>query len=222
MILNNDFLNFTHFFWDLDGTLTRSAQGIINSVRYALESFGIKEADDEKLKLFIGPPLPESFKTFYGFNEEQIEQGMKKYREFYSEKGIFENSVYEGIAETLKTLKENGKKLYVATSKPEVFMKRILEHYNLAQFFDFAVGADLAESRSEKHKVISFLIEHEKLEEVQKSGKILMIGDRKHDILGAHKNGIKVCAVLWGYGSKEEFKEYGADYIIEKPSELIC
>ena len=133
MLLRNDFSQFTHFFWDLDGTLTRSAEGIVNSVRYALESFGIKEADDEKIRRFIGPPLAESFNVFYGLNEEQCNKAIEKYREFYTEKGIFQNAVYEGIPETLQKLKESGKKLYVATSKPEVFMFRILEHFNLAQ-----------------------------------------------------------------------------------------
>lgn len=221
MLLRNDFSQFTHFFWDLDGTLTRSAEGIVNSVRYALESFGIKEADDENLKRFIGPPLAESFNVFYGLNEEQCNKVIEKYREFYTEKGIFQNAVYEGIPETLQKLKESGKKLYVATSKPEVFMFRILEHFNLAQYFDFAGGADMAEARSEKHKVIEYVIKHENLQAEQKSGKILMIGDRKHDILGARKNGLKCCAVLWGYGSQKEFEEFEADFIISKPADLV-
>ncbi len=220
-MIKNDFSAFTHFFWDLDGTLTRSAEGIINSVRYSLESFGIKEDDDEKLKLFIGPPLPESYSHFYGFDDAQIDRAMQKYREYYAEKGIFENSVYEGIRETLAELKARGKKNFVATSKPEVFMKRILEHYDLAQFFEFTCGSDLAETRSQKHLVINFIVEHEKLQTAQKDGRILMIGDRKHDILGAKKNGIKCCAVLWGYGSRKEFEENKADYIIEKPLELL-
>ena len=121
----------------------------------------------------------------------------------------------------MQKLKENGKKLYVATSKPEVFMFRILEHFNLAQYFDFAGGADMAEARSEKHKVIEYVIKHENLQAEQKSGKILMIGDRKHDILGARKNGLKCCAVLWGYGSQKEFEEFEADFIISKPADLV-
>lgn len=216
-----DISEYSHLFWDLDGTLTESAPGILNCVRYALESFGIYETDEKKLKLFVGPPLVYSFMTYYGFSERDARKAMAKYRERFGVTGLFENDVYDGIKETLKELKDQGKKLYIATGKPEIYMFRIIEHYGLAEFFEFAGGTDIEETRSEKHKVIEYVINHEKLEDVCKAGKILMIGDRKHDIEGAHKNGIKCCAVRWGYGSDEEFEEFGADYIIDKPSDLV-
>jgi phosphoglycolate phosphatase len=221
MTQQNDFSAFTHFFWDLDGTLTESAPGIINCVRYALESFGIHEEDDDKLRLFVGPPLMYSFSHFYGFDEEKSRQAMNKYRERFGVKGLYENSVYDGIHETLTALKNDGKKLYIATAKPEIYMFKIIRHFDLEKYFDFAGGSDLEETRSEKHKVIDYVIEHENLEEERKSGKILMIGDRKHDLIGAHKCGIKCCGCLWGYGGLEELKEYKADYIIEKPQDLL-
>ena len=196
-----DFSEYTHLFWDLDGTLTESAPGIINCVRYALESFGINETDDSRLLLFVGPPLVESFMNFYGFSEEKARKAMARYRERFGTVGIFENSVYEDIPRVLKALKESGKKLYIATAKPEIYMFRIIKHFNLEQYFEFSAGSDL--------------------EEELKAGKILMIGDRKHDIEGAHKNGMKCCAVNWGYGSAEEFKAYGADIVIDKPSDLL-
>ena len=221
MQARNDFSRFSSFFWDLDGTLTCSAEGIINSVRYALESFGIKEPENEKLKRFIGPPLSESFSVFYGLKGEDCKKAIEKYREFYTDRGIFQNGVYEGVAETLEALKKKGKKLYVATSKPEIFMFRILEHFGLSGYFDFAGGADTAGLRNEKDKVIKYVIEHEGLQEEQKNDRILMVGDRKHDILGARKHGIKCCGVLWGYGWREEFEEFKADFIISRPEELL-
>lgn len=217
----NDFSDFTHLFWDLDGTLTESGPGIINCVRYALESLGIKEPNDENIKRFIGPPLVYSFKTFYGFDDEKTKLAIKKYRERYAQSGILENSVYEGVAQTLEALKTKGKKLYIATSKPEIYMFKIIKNFDLEKYFDFACGSDLQETRNDKTKVINHLLQHENLDAIRDEGKILMIGDRKHDIIGARENGIKTCAVLWGYGSKQEFEQNGADYIIASPSELI-
>ena len=217
----NQLSSFTHLFWDLDGTLTESAPGIMNSARHALEYYGIRDVPESTLKKFIGPPLMDSFQELFGFSREKAYEAMGKYREYFGEKGLFENSVYDGIIETLQALKNQGKHLYVATSKPEVFMKRILEKFNLAPFFEFAGGSDLEESRSEKALVIQYVIQENNLEDEQEKGRILMIGDRKHDIIGAHKNKIPCCACLWGYGSRQEFSEFGADYVIERPGELL-
>lgn len=213
--------DFSCLFWDLDGTLTESGPGIKNCVKYALESFGIHETDEKKLDLFIGPPLIESFSTLYGFSEEKSRAAMAKYRERFGTTGIFENSVYDGIIETLNALKAQGKRLFVATGKPEIYMFRILDHYGLSQFIEFAGGSDLEETRSEKAQIIDFVIKQNRLETELKEGKILMIGDRKHDIIGAHKNGMKCCGVLWGYGSLKEMEEFGADYVIETPDQLL-
>ena len=212
--------SFTHLFFDLDGTLTESGPGIMNSVRHALRHWGIEETDDDKLRLFIGPPLTESFKTLYGFSEEQAFEAMGVYREYFGVKGLFENSVYDGIIPALEALKKSGKKLYVATGKPEIYMHPILEHFGLKDFFIFAGGADLKETRSKKDLIIEYVIKECGLEEERSAGNILMIGDRKHDISGAKKTGLASCGVLWGYGSREELTQAGADFIIESPQKL--
>ena len=213
--------SFEYLFWDLDGTLTESAPGIMNSARYALAFYGITDVPDSTLRKFIGPPLMDSFQDLFGFSTEKARDAMKKYREYFADRGLFENSVYKDIPETLSLLKAQGKHLFVATSKPEVYMKRILERFNLASYFEFAGGSDIEETRSEKALVIDYVIRENRLEEAKSEGKILMIGDRKHDIIGAHKNEIPCCAVLWGYGSQEEFCENGADFIITRPNELL-
>lgn len=213
--------DFPHLLFDLDGTLTESGPGIMNSAQYALSYYGINDVPESTLRKFIGPPLMDSFRDFFGFSEEKAREAMKKYREYFSEKGLFENTVYPKIRESLTALKAQGKHLYVATSKPQIFTDRILEKFELADFFEFVSGADVEETRGEKVQIINYLIEEKKLEKERKEGNILMIGDRKHDIIGAHKAGLPCCAVLWGYGNREEFKEFEADYVIEKPEELI-
>ena len=212
--------SFTHLLFDLDGTLTESAPGIINSARYALTQYEIRDVPDSTLRKFIGPPLMDSFQTLFGFSREKAREAMGKYREYFAEKGLFENSVYPEIKETLTALKEQGKHLFVATSKPEIYMHRILEKFGLTQFFEDSCGSDIEETRSAKAQVIAYLIEKNHLEDEKQAGKILMIGDRLHDIIGAHKNGIPCCACLWGYGSEEEFQEHGADFVIKTPSDL--
>ena len=213
--------SYKYLFFDLDGTLTESAPGIMNSARYALAQYGITDVPDSTLRKFIGPPLMDSFQELFGFSSEKAREAMKKYREYFAEKGLFENSVYEGIRETLTLLKSQGKHLFVATSKPEIYTNRILEKFDLTHFFEFVGGADVEETRSEKAKVIRYVVDEARLEEERQNGLILMIGDRKHDIIGAHKNEIPCCACLWGYGSREEFNENGADFVISAPQELL-
>ena len=213
--------SYKYLFFDLDGTLTESAPGIMNSARYALAQYGITDVPDSTLRKFIGPPLMDSFQELFGFSSEKAREAMKKYREYFAEKGLFENSVYEGIRETLTLLKSQGKHLFVATSKPEIYTNRILEKFDLTHFFEFVGGADIEETRSEKAKVIRYVVDEACLEEERQNGLILMIGDRKHDIIGAHKNEIPCCACLWGYGSREEFNENGADFVISAPQELL-
>ena len=208
---------FDYLFFDLDGTLTDPALGITNSFIYALKYFGIEIPSYEKLCSFIGPPLPETFKTQFGFSEEKASEGVKKYREYFAEKGLLENSVYPGIPELLSKLKENGKKLVVATSKPEEFSVRIIEHFGLSQFFENVCGSLMDESRSKKDQVIEYAIERNKIKD---RSKILMIGDRKHDMIGAKKCGLSACGVLYGYGDFEELKSNGADAIVESVNDL--
>lgn len=213
--------SYNYLLFDLDGTLTESAPGIMNSARYALAQYGITDVPDSTLRKFIGPPLMDSFQDFFGFSPDKAREAMKKYREYFGEKGLFENSVYDGIRETLTALKGQGKHLFVATSKPEIYTNRILEKFDLMHFFEFVGGADVEETRSEKAKIIAYVIQNAGLEKERQNGSLLMIGDRKHDIIGAHKNNIPCCACLWGYGSHEEFNENGADFVIEKPENLL-
>ena len=208
---------FDYLFFDLDGTLTDPALGITNSFIYALKYFGIEIPSYEKLCSFIGPPLPETFKTQFGFSEEKASEGVMKYREYFAEKGLLENSVYPGIPELLSKLKENEKKLVVATSKPEEFSVRIIEHFGLSQFFENVCGSLMDESRSKKDQVIEYAIERNKIKD---RSKILMIGDRKHDMIGAKKCGLSACGVLYGYGDFEELKSNGADTIVESVNDL--
>ena len=212
---------FDYLFFDLDGTLTDPAPGITNSFKHALKSFGMEIPPYETLCSFIGPPLVETFKTQLGFSDEKAAQGVVYYREYFAQKGLLENSVYAGVPELLATLKQAGKTLVVATSKPEEFSIRIIEHFGLAPFFENVCGSLMNEDRSKKDEVIAYAIERNHITD---KSKILMIGDRMHDILGAKKYGIKSCGVLFGYGSREELETAGADFIVTDVAELksIC
>lgn len=206
--------------FDLDGTLTDSGRGIINGVRYALEKFGIQESDQAKLNEFIGPPLTDSLTHLYGFSEADARKGVVFYREYYGEKGIFENAVYDGIEANLDLLKGAGVRLFVATGKPENYMKRVLEHFNLSRFFEFSAGSDEQETRLKKHEIISYLIKTRSLEKQAAAGSVLMIGDRKHDVIGAKTNKIPCAGALWGYGSAEELTSSGATFLLKTPNDL--
>lgn len=203
--------------FDLDGTLTESAPGIMKSVEYALKKFGIEETDKERLRLFIGPPLRDSFQKFYGFSEEQCKLGVEYYRECFLAGAMFENAVYDGIPELLQTLRDAGKKLVVATSKPEPQTLQILEHFDLLHYFDFVAGATLDESRCEKADVITYALEQFGITDTEST---VMIGDRRNDVEGAAANGLPCIGVLYGYGSREELTEAGARVLAETPEEL--
>lgn len=210
--------------FDLDGTLTDPGLGITNSVMYALEKFGIRVEDRSELYKFIGPPLLNSFKDFYRFDVNQAEQAVVYYREYFKEKGIYENKVYDGIPELLEQLKEQKIFLAVATSKPEPFAVRILEHFNLSQYFDVIAGSDFENVRNTKAKVIAYALEQlaEQLEEDISALKqsAIMVGDRSHDIVGAKENDIQSIGVLFGYGDRKELEDAGADFIAEQPSNI--
>ncbi len=204
--------------FDLDGTITDSAPGITNSVVYALKKYGIQETDYEKLCKFIGPPLADSFQEYYGFSKEQSLEAVKYYREYYSDKGIFENSVYGGFEEVVKKLKERRKQLAVATSKPEPFAGRIIEHFGLAPYFDCVAGMELDGGRGTKAEVIQYALD---MCRVRDKEKVLMVGDRRHDVMGARSAGIDCLGVLYGFGTREELEEAGADYIAETVGEIL-
>lgn len=211
-------MKYKYYLFDLDGTLTDPGIGITNSVMYALEKFDIHVSDRKELYPFIGPPLVDSFEKYFGFDEKQAFQAVEYYREYFREDGIFENAVYEGIPEMLSELKSRDAKVALATSKPYEFSVRILDHFDLHQYFDFVGAATMDGRISRKADVISHLID--KLGENEKSS-ILMIGDRDQDIDGAKANGLQSAGVLWGYGSREELMDAGADYIVSAPSDIV-
>lgn len=209
---------FDYYLFDLDGTLTDPAEGITNSFIHALKSFGKEVPSYEKLCTFIGPPLSDTFINQLGFPEKSVKDAIVKYREHFSVKGLFENKVYDGIEQMLKELKNRGKHLLVATSKAEEFSIRILEHFNLASYFDFICGSNMNLTRSSKEEIIAYALE--RCGNPPKKS-VLMIGDRHYDIEGAHQNGVKACGVLYGYGTREELESAGADYIAEKVPDIL-
>ena len=204
-----------HILFDLDGTLTDPMMGITKSVRYALNYYGIEVNDLNDLLPFIGPPLRDSFKEYYGFDEAKANEAVEKYREYYKTDGIFDNKVYQGMVECLQTLKDNGKKLYVATSKPEFFAKQIIEHFSLSKYFEYVGGSEF-NSREKKAEVIEHVLKTNQID----NDDIIMVGDRKHDIIGAHENKIPCVGVLYGYGTEDELKQYQADYLVSTVEEL--
>ena len=205
----------TTILFDLDGTLTDPMMGITKSVQYALKKHGIIEEDLWNLTKFIGPPLMDSFQRYYGFSEEEARQAVVDYREYFAPTGKFENVVYNGIPEMLQALKEQGFVLAVATSKPEVFAKDILVHFDLEQYFDF-VGGALLTGRTDKAEVIAYVLEHLGVEKQN----VIMVGDREHDIIGAAKNQLDSVGVLYGYGDRAEHETCGAGWIVETVEEL--
>jgi phosphoglycolate phosphatase len=209
---------YQYILFDLDGTLTNPEIGITSSVMYALEKFGVKVEDRKELHPFIGPPLSYSFQTYYGLSEADSELAIKYYRERFSVKGLYENEVYEGVEKLLQQLKESGKKLIIATSKPEEFTLKILAHFDLLKYFDYVAGTTMDGSRGEKADVIRYAIE---ISGIQDRSQAIMIGDRKYDILGAKENGLDSIGVLFGFGDREELSEAGANYIAENVEDIL-
>lgn len=208
--------------FDLDGTLTDPMVGITRSVQHALKAYGIIEEDLEKLCPFIGPPLSDSFQEFYGFSENDAREAIPVFHEYFVDRGMYENRVYDGMEELLGALKDAGFTLAVATSKPEIFAERILEHFKLLSYFELVGGADMEEIRVRKGDVILYTLERLNAGKTPSEGKcdVIMVGDRKHDVLGAKEAGIPCIGVLYGYGSREELEEAGADYIAGTVEEL--
>ncbi len=203
--------------FDLDGTLTDPKIGITKSVQYALEKMGIIEEDLDKLTPFIGPPLTVSFKEFYGMNEDEAKQAIEYYRERFSTTGLYENLVYEGMKELLEELQRLGKTIFVATSKPTVFSIKILEHFGLLHLFREVIGSELDGTRTEKSHVIEFVLS--KIENCDLN-KIIMVGDRKFDVIGAQENKIAVIGVSYGYASSGELVAAKPNYIVDTVAEL--
>ena len=203
--------------FDLDGTLTNPALGITNSLAYALEKFNIEVTDKKELYRFIGPPLQDSFENFYHFSKEDSLKAVDFYRDYFRHKGLYENEVYQGIPDLLERLKAQGKKLLVATSKPEGFARQILKHFELFDYFDLVAGASMDGSRRLKGDVIAHALTSAQVSDLSAT---IMIGDREHDIIGAKKNGLDAIGVLYGFGNREELKKAGATYIATNVEEL--
>ena len=209
-------MKFNHIFLDLDGTLTDSGEGIMNSVAYSLRKFGIEETDREKLRSFIGPPLFESYIREYGFDHEKAILAVEYYREYFAPKGIFENRAYDGIPELLSELKKDGRRLYLATSKPEPYALQIVKHFGLYEYLDGLFGSTMTEERTKKEEVVAYALENTGLSNTE----VVMIGDRNHDIIGAKANGVASIGVLYGYGDRKELEEAGADVIADTVEDL--
>ena len=213
------------YLFDLDGTITDPGIGITDSVMYALSKFGMKVEERSQLYRFIGPPLFDSFRDFYGFDKMKAEQAVAYYREYYRDKGIYGCYVYEGIEMLLQKLRAKGCYILLATSKPEPFARQILEHFNLSQYFDVIAGSDFENVRNTKAKVIAYALSTfahntgKTVEEMKAS--TVMVGDRFHDVEGANENGLPTIGVTFGYGSKEELVVAGATYIAVTPQDII-
>lgn len=208
---------FSTVFFDLDGTLTDSKEGIIRSVVHALESLSCPIPPDAMLHQFLGPPLLHSFTQYAGLSEEDAHVAIDRYRERFSTVGLFENRVYDGIEPMLQSLTDAGKRLVVATSKPELFSVQILEHFGLAPYFARICGSNMNETRTRKDEVIAYALE---TCGVTDKSTVVMVGDRNHDVIGAKKNGLFSVGVLYGYGDREELASAGADAVVDTVADL--
>ena len=208
--------DYKYILFDLDGTLTDPKEGITKSFQYALRHFGIEE-DLVNLEKFIGPPLHDSFRDDYNFSEEEVEEAVTKFREYFSQNGIFENKIFSGVKEVLEYLHSNNKRILLATSKPTIFAEKILKHFEIDKYFEYIGGSNLDGSRSEKNEVINHVLEACKVSSMED---VIMIGDRKYDVIGAKKIGVDSIGVLDGYGDLEELQEVNPTYIIKNIEEL--
>ncbi len=209
-----------YLLFDLDGTLTDPKVGICTCVQYALSSLGIEEPDLDKLEPFIGPPLKDSFMKYYNLTPEQADEAVAKYRERFQDTGIFENRIYPGISEMLQRFMSKGMFLAVASSKPTVFVDKILEHFNIKRFFKVIVGSELDGTRVNKDEVVEEALKQLFGDQPVDKSQVYMIGDRSYDVEGARKAGVESVGVTYGYGSMEELKEAKADYIVRSVEEL--
>ena len=210
---------YSFVFFDLDGTLTDPGEGITNSVAHALRKRGFPVPSRASLNRYVGPPLLDAFQDYAGMTETQAERAISDYREYFRDRGIFENVVYDGIPALLARLCEAGVKPVLATSKPELFARRILDHFGLARYFFLTAGATMDNSRSKKADVIAYA-----LAQCPGAGpaNTVMVGDREHDVRGAGAHGLPTIGVLYGYGSREELEAAGAAAIAATVSGLAA
>lgn len=208
---------FNNILFDLDGTLTDSFDGITNSALHALHKMGVTEYNKSNLNFFLGPPLFDSFGTIFNGDGQKVERAISLYREYFADKGWKENRVYDGVPQMLQQLKDCGKTLIVATSKPEPSARRITDHFDLSKYFAFVAGASMDSSRAQKAQVIEYAIASTGIDKSD----TIMVGDRNHDILGAKQCGLKSMGVLYGYGDLQEHTAAGADYIAQTPQDVV-
>ena len=205
--------------FDLDGTLTDPGVGIVRCIRHALAALGRDEYDDARLRRCVGPPLADSFRLLLQTEDEAtLARAVALYRERFGTVGLFENAVYDDIPELLRELHAQGRELYVVTSKPHVYARRIVRHFGLEGWFREIYGSKLDGTRVHKRELIRWVLEREQLA----PGDACMIGDRGHDVAGARANGVRAIGVLWGYGSREELAAAGADALVEMVPELLA
>lgn len=210
---------FKYILFDFDGTVVDTGEGILKSLQYSFEAMGDSVPKKSDLKKFIGPPVYYSFTHYYGISEDKVEQYIKKYRERYKLKGIYECELYNNMSSLLAALKNMGYLLGVASSKPEHLIFDVADHLGVTKYFDAVVGVK-TDNSNHASKMGIILEAMEKLGAKDKE-QVLMVGDRHYDITGAKQAGVQVCACLWGYGNKEEFEKYNADYIVSDPMEII-
>ncbi len=210
---------YQYILFDLDGTLTDSAPGITRCVKYALEKFGIVEEDFEKLRRFLGPPIVDSFKNFYGFSEEDAQKAATYYRSEYNCGGVFENSVFPGVEEMLRTLRNDGKKIAVASSKPQPMVDLVLNHFDLAKYFDVIVGA--GEWGAQKPIIVAKALKDIGVND-ENLQNVIMVGDRFYDIQGAKECGVDSLGTYLGYAQEGELEEAGATHVAWNAQQMLA
>lgn len=208
---------YTTVLFDLDGTIIDSEKGITNSAAYALAKFGI-HAEPSTLRNFIGPPLLNSFHDFYGFSNEKAAQAVDFYREYYGTTGVYECTVYDGMEELFIKLKKEGKKIILATSKYEFYAAKVLEKFKLIKYFDFIAGSLKNGGRGSKSEIISYILETQNITD---KSSVVMVGDKKHDIIGAVETVVDSIGVLYGFGNYEELNDNGATHIAKDANEIL-
>ena len=210
-------MKYNYLLFDLDGTLTDPMIGITKSVAYSLKRMRHMDVPLEELTRFIGPPLKNSYMDYYGFTEEESDEAIELFRDYFKDTGIYENELYPGIKELLGDLKKSGKALCVATSKPTVFAKQIMTHFGLEEYFTYVYGSNLDGTRTKKAEVIVAVLDKIGIED---RAEVIMIGDREHDIKGAKEERIDSIGVEYGYGNYEELNNAGADHIVSSVEAL--
>jgi phosphoglycolate phosphatase len=207
-----------NLFFDLDGTLTDSKPGIVASIRHALRAVDVEPPPDDEIARLIGPPTQDAFARLLGTTDRaSIDRAVQAYRDRFASVGMFENSVYPGVLDGLGALRARDFDMWVVTSKPQVYAQTIVEHFGLRGFFREVYGPELSGERSDKGELIAYILGVERL----RTADTWMIGDRMHDIVGAKKNGVHAAGVLWGYGSREELRDAGADVLYEAMPDLV-